>query len=69
MNHKELMEKYMEMFGFDYGDVELWFPNGKGSIRVRYNNKVELVFTYYGPNNWRLETVKEFLKNRKESVK
>lgn len=47
----------------------VWFPNGRDSIRIRDINKHELIFTYHGDTDWRLETVNEFLKNMKGGCK
>ena len=47
----------------------MWFPNGKNSIRIRDNNKHELIFTYHSDADWRLETINEFLKNTKGGCK
>lgn len=64
MSHKELY-KLFELYFPDYaGDkVELWFPNGKNSIRVRQTNKQEFIFSYIDQKTWRFETVNNFLKN------
>ena len=48
------------------GNVEIWFPNGKNSIRVRQTNKQEFIFTYNGKDDWRFETAKSFIKEGKE---
>jgi hypothetical protein len=57
------------MFNFDETKRDVWFPNGKDSIRVRYKNRMELVFTFHDQQNWKLETIKEFLKSMKEGNK
>lgn len=46
-------------------NVELWFQNGKNSIRVRTTDKREFIFTCNGKDDWRFETVKSFIKGRK----
>lgn len=45
--------------------IEEWFPNGKNSIRVRFEDQEEYVFTYYGDNDWSLETVGCFIRRLK----
>ena len=64
MSHKELY-KLFELYFPDYAvdKVELWFPNGKNSIRVRQTNKQEFIFSYIDQKTWRFETVNNFLKN------
>ncbi len=46
-------------------NAEIWFPNGKNSIRVRTTDNRELIFTCNGKDDWRLETVKSFINGRK----
>ena len=41
--------------------IERWFPNGKNSIRIRFEDESEYVFTYYGDNVWCFETVDCFI--------
>ena len=61
--------KFKSMFP-DMGKyTAMWFPNGRDSIRIRDVNKHELIFTYHGVTDWRLETVNEFLKNMKGGCK
>ena len=38
-----------------------WFPNGQNSIRVRFTNKEEFIFTYNGEQNWCYETVDSYI--------
>lgn len=44
---------------------DIWFPNGKNSVRIRQSNGQELVFTYHSRKNWRLETVESFISRLK----
>lgn len=45
--------------------VEQWFPNGKNSIRVRFEGGSEYIFTYYGDDCWCFETVEYFIRRLK----
>ena len=69
MNHDQVLAKFKEIYylGPD-DDIDIWFPNGKNSVRIRFTNKREIVFTYYGKDNWVLETAGHFIgKMRKTS--
>lgn len=71
MNHKELFELFLKDFGFYpnfTSNIDCWFPNGKDSIRIRYTDKGDLVFTYLEESTWKKETIKEFVKSKKGSV-
>ena len=61
--------KFKSMFPTMAKYAAVWFPNGRDSIRIRYINKHELIFTYHGVTDWRLERVNEFLKNMKGGCK
>lgn len=56
----EIFESYLPGIA---KDVEMWFPNGKGSIRLRKKNKEEFIFTYKNSKDWSFETVDSFLGN------
>ena len=63
MNHVETIKVYQDMFGVALEIISEWFPNGKNSVRIRFKDRrcVEIVFTYRNNENWRLETVKQYL--------
>lgn len=63
MSHNEVY-KWFELYFPQYsGDkVEVWFPNGKNSIRIRQKNKQEFIFTYNRATDWKFETITSFLK-------
>lgn len=69
MAHQDVYKQF-ELYFPDYGreKIEVWFPNGRNSIRIRQTNKQEFIFTYNGKDDWRFETVKSFL-NGKKGVK
>lgn len=66
MNHNELFKKYKEIFQANDADIDVWFPNGKDSVRVRYKDKREFVFTYSKSDEWCIQTIKEFLKSTRK---
>ena len=61
MSHSEVM-KWFENYFPDYsGDrVDVWFPNGRNSIRIRQKN---------GQKDWRFETITSFLNGMKGGKK
>ena len=46
MSHSEIM-KWFEYYFPDYSRnrVDVWFPNGRNSIRIRQKNGQEFIFT------------------------
>jgi hypothetical protein len=70
MLHSELIKRYQGIFRYSAQDVDVWFPNGKDSIRVRLKkNREEQIFTYKDEKTWQLETVTNFLKNIRRSAR
>ena len=45
-----------------HDQIDTWFPNGKSSIRIRFKDLREIIFTYNEYNNWSIETVDSYLK-------
>lgn len=67
MVHQRVFELFTLYFpNYSNENAEVWFANGKNSIRVRLKDKRELIFTYSGQDNWKLETMKSFLGSREE---
>ena len=66
MSHNEVYKQF-ELHCPDYAGekVDVWFLNGKNSIRVRLKDKRVFVFTYNSPSDWKFETVDSFLKSMK----
>ena len=63
MTPERLFEAFKKITGFNDSDVERYFTmrNSKNSIRVRFKDKNEYVFTYKTPRKWRLETYETYL--------
>jgi hypothetical protein len=55
MLQKDVFEIYNSMF--DLGEIDVWFANGYNSVRVRYVNTRESVFTYINEQDWKLESL------------
>ena len=66
MSNKDIFMVFKDMFPFYIPDVQMWFPNGKNSIRVRMDNNSERMFTYNNDKDWRLETAKSYFKENKK---
>lgn len=62
MVHKEVYKQFELYFPLYAGEnVEVWFPNGKNSVRVRQKNGQEFIFSYNGKDDWKFETRKSFI--------
>lgn len=62
MVHKEVYKWFELYFPLYAGEnVEVWFPNGKNSVRVRQKNGQEFIFSYNGKDDWKFETRKSFI--------
>lgn len=66
MNHKSIFEAFKIKLPTYAEGVNVWFPNGKGSIRVRLINKQEYVFSFISDKDWIFETVDHHLKSMKK---
>ena len=70
MTHKSV-DQWFELYFPQYaGDkVDVWFQNGKNSIRIRQKNHQEFIFTFNDKDDWRFETVKSFINELKGGKK
>ena len=62
MVHTDIFKKFKQFSKMKDDSVKEWFPNGKDSIRVRFIDEKEIVFTFKAHDNWRFETVESFIK-------
>lgn len=69
MLHSDIYKIFKEYFPAYYEKVDVWFQNGWNSIRIRYKNKAEHIFTFHNSNDWKLETVKSFISGLKGGKK
>lgn len=69
MTHKEIYNWFALYFPQYAEHVELWFPNGKNSVRVRQTNKQEFVFTYNGAHEIIFETIDSHIKRMQKGDK
>ena len=65
MGHSEVM-KWFENYFPDYsGDrIDVWFPNGRNSIRIRQKNGQEFIFTYHSQKE-RIEKLESTIEEMK----
>lgn len=70
MTHKSVYQ-WFELYFPQYAGnkVEVWFQNGKNSIRIRQKNHQEFIFTFNDKDDWRFETVKSFINELKGGKK
>lgn len=64
MNHKEVYKAFTKILPFYLEKTAIWFPNGKGSIRIRMVDKSEFIFTIIDSNEWCFETLGHFLRRK-----
>lgn len=69
MVHKEVYKQFETHFPNYAKEVDVWFPSGKNTIRVRLKNRREFIFTYEGVNNMRFETLNGFIEKMKGEKK
>lgn len=54
MGHSEVMKWFESYFPDFSGErIDMWFPNGRNSIRIRQKNGQEFIFTYHGQKDWK----------------
>ena len=70
MSHSEVLKRFEAYFPNLSGDaMDVWFANGKNSIRVRLRNRQEFIFTFHGDKDWKLETIESFMKTMRGARK
>lgn len=69
MTHNCVYDIFEKKFNKIAGQIEVWFPNGKNSIRIRLDDKNEYIFTFNSESDWSLETVNSYLKRVKGESK
>ena len=61
-----LYNLFITLFPQHIQQDNVWYPNGKNSIRIKESNGRELIFTYTNETDWRLETMKSFMRGMKK---
>lgn len=58
MTHIDIYKFFITLFPIYNDAIDVWFPNGKGSIRVRLKHlSEEFIFTYVSEKEWDFETL------------
>ena len=45
--------------------ISRWFPKGPNAIIIELLDKEELIFTFDSPLNWSLETINNYISNKR----
>jgi len=70
MTHNSIFTFFGTLFPKYYDSVDVWFPNGKGSIRIRLKKlSEEFIFTYVNDKEWSFETIAYYLNRLNEMKK
>lgn len=70
MSNKYIFMTFGSMFPYYENDVDVWYPNGKDSVRIKFKTtRSELIFTYYSEKEWCLETAKNYLRKTEKEDK
>ena len=68
MAHKDVYEEFKALLPDYAEDVSDWFPNGKDSVRIRLGKThQEFIFTIRSSEEWRFETLANFIKSLNEN--
>lgn len=63
MTHNEVYKNFPFGFvNFNEEDVDVYFPCGRNTIRIRLKNQREYIFTFNTNKDWSIETVKSFIR-------
>lgn len=60
----KIFEKFKEKFPSETEKIDIWFPNGRNAIRVRFKSRSEVIFTYWSDKKWKLESLDHFLDSK-----
>lgn len=63
MNHVDIHRHFETILPGLAEKTEEWFPCGRNAIRVRTNCKKEFVFSFNGFEDWKLETLENFIEH------
>ena len=61
MLHTDVISSYSELFPERCKDIDTWLMNGYNSVRLKFKDGDERIFTFYNNKNWKIETVDSFI--------
>lgn len=61
MKHDLILHYFKKHMPCEAQRITRWFPNGFNSIRVRFTNNEDFIFTYNGERVWCFETVDSYI--------
>ena len=67
MVNSKLLTQFLWMFPHLKKEIDLWIPNNKHSIRIRFTNHREYIFHYINESEWCFETLKSYHQRMKRS--
>ena len=65
MTHDIVFQHFRACLPRHASETIAWFPNGKNSIRVRYEDGRDFIFTFNNELDWCYETAEHFIKRLK----
>lgn len=63
MLQRDVLKQFQRIFHPAKDSVTEWAPNGKNSVRVTLRDGSKFAFTYVSDDEWRLETVRSFIRS------
>ena len=64
MTHKEIYDMFQKLHPLYCKEGQIWYPNGRNSIRLPIIQGVEFVFTFHNNRTWSFETIDSYKKCR-----
>jgi len=58
--HTDLFEEYRRLCNVDDEYIEEYYPYGENSIKVRFKDGKEVIWTLKGPENWEIESFEHY---------
>lgn len=59
-HHIDLFDEYRTLCHVDEKYIDEWSPYGTDSIKVRFTDGKEIIWTWKGPGDWLMETLEHY---------